>query len=202
MMQDAMSSGDFQTFLRTMLESRAYPDRIGGMPLDEFLRKKVNIPEALIQQVMVEKASKREGKPTFTQAKIRDLLVKIKKDYAKERSEVAFKTLSAYCRNLLKVPLEAKFRSINSQNNAFKQRVASLEGGEGVSVLGLVGFKLDSSKMHVIREYSLNKLIVEAALTELTDAINNPSFGAVLFCNSFLAVPSSRSSTGSSSPCG
>ena len=118
-------------------------------------------------------------KPVSTQAKIRDLLVKIKKDYAKERSEVAFKTLSAYCRNLLKVPLEAKFRSINSQNNAFKQRLASLEGGEGVSVLGLVGFKLDSSEIYVVQESSVNKLVVEAALTELANAINNPFFGAL-----------------------
>ena len=56
---------------------------------------------------------------------------------------------------------------------------AEPEGGEGASILGLVGFKLDSSEMYVIQESSVNKLVVEAALTELANAINNPFFGAL-----------------------
>ena len=117
-------------------------------------------------------------KPISTQTKIRDKLVAIKKTYPEDKASTAFRTLNAYCKNLLKVPLEAKFRSIRTSNNAFQQRVACLEGGEGIQVLELVGFE-KSGEFFNLGEDKYNKLVVEAACSELNNAISNPFFGAL-----------------------
>ena len=117
-------------------------------------------------------------KPISTQTKIRDKLVAMKKTYPEEKANTAFRTLNAYCKNLLKVPLEAKFRSIRTSNNAFQQRVACLEGGEGIQVLELVGFE-KSGEFFNLGEDKYDKLVVEAACSELNNAISNPFFGAL-----------------------
>ncbi|QDZ17501.1 PUB domain-containing protein [Chloropicon primus] len=119
-------------------------------------------------------------KPVTIQNNIRDLLVQIKKSYPEEKSAICFKTLNVYCKNLLRVPAEAKFRSINSANKAFVQRVACLEGGEGPQILGLVGFEMDpETRVYEMRDEKLSKLVVEAALKELNNAMTNPFFGSL-----------------------
>lgn len=119
-------------------------------------------------------------KPVQTQTKIRDVLVQIKKSYPSDRAQTCFKTLSAYCKNLLRVPAEQKFRTINVENNAFRQRVGSLEGGEGTKVLELVGFAAnEEAKTLAMADDRFSKLVVEAALTELNNALTNPFFGSL-----------------------
>jgi len=114
------------------------------------------------------------------QTDVRDLLVKIKKVYPKEQADVAFKTINAYCLNLLKQPVQEKFRQIRKSNAAFQQRVVALEGGEGCRVLELVGFRTDvSGEFYKMEEANFNKRVVEAACTELNNAMTNPFFGAL-----------------------
>ena len=117
-------------------------------------------------------------KPISTQTKVRDLLVQIKKTYSKERADTAFKTLNAYLGNLLRQPLEDKFRSIRASNNAFQQRIASLEGGEAIKILNLLGFDL-KGEFYTLEEHKVNKLAVEGACGELHNAMNNPFFGVL-----------------------
>ena len=119
-------------------------------------------------------------KPVQIQTKIRDVLVQIKKSYPSDRAQTCFKTLSAYCKNLMRVPAEQKFRTINAENNAFRQRVGSLEGGEGTKVLELVGFAAnEEAKTLAVADDRFSKLVVEAALTELNNALTNPFFGSL-----------------------
>jgi len=119
-------------------------------------------------------------KPVSVQTDVRDLLVKIKKVYPKEQADVAFKTINAYCLNLLKQPVQEKFRQIRKSNAAFQQRVVALEGGEGCRVLELVGFRTDvSGEFYKMEEANFNKRVVEAACTELNNAMTNPFFGAL-----------------------
>lgn len=117
-------------------------------------------------------------KPVSTQNKVRELLVSIKQKYPKEKSDLAFRTLSAYIGNVGKHPTESKFRSIRSSNNAFKQRIASLEGGEAVKVLQAVGFEA-GDEFYTLGDQAFDKAKVEVAFTELNNALTNPYFGVL-----------------------
>ncbi len=119
-------------------------------------------------------------KPVSVQTDVRDMLVKIKKVYPKDKADIAFKTMNAYFTNLLRQPVEDKFRQIRKSNNAFQQRVVTLEGGEGCKVLELVGFRTDASgEFYKMEEQHFNKRVVEAACAELNNAMTNPFFGAL-----------------------
>ena len=115
-------------------------------------------------------------KAVSTQTKVRELLVSIKQGYPEQTSSTAFRTLGAYVGNLLKS--DPKFRSIRTTNNAFQQRVASLQGKEPLAVLELIGFTLEG-EFYKLADARFRKADIEAALTELNNAVSNPFFGAL-----------------------
>mmetsp|Transcript_13975 Transcript_13975/g.35241 ORF Transcript_13975/g.35241 Transcript_13975/m.35241 type:complete len:294 (+) Transcript_13975:87-968(+) len=118
------------------------------------------------------------AKPISTQTKLREVLVAVKQKYSKEMAETAFRTLGIYVGNLAKDPEAEKFRSIRSTNKAFQQRIACLEGGEGISFLELMGFSKDG-ETYTLGNTKVNRNLLHAASTELNSALTNPFFGVL-----------------------
>ncbi|CBJ27422.1 PUB domain, zinc finger protein Thioredoxin [Ectocarpus siliculosus] len=80
----------------------------------------------------------------------------------------AMKTCLAYIKNALTKPEEEKFRSINLDNNAFKNRVATCIGG--VALLKAVGFAKEESRLFMSMEARDEGLLANAK-EKLEDAI-------------------------------
>eukprot|EP00181_Compsopogon_caeruleus_P006601 CAMPEP_0184686324 /NCGR_PEP_ID=MMETSP0312-20130426/22028_1 /TAXON_ID=31354 /ORGANISM="Compsopogon coeruleus, Strain SAG 36.94" /LENGTH=347 /DNA_ID=CAMNT_0027141281 /DNA_START=82 /DNA_END=1125 /DNA_ORIENTATION=- len=111
---------------------------------------------------------------------LRDTLVLLKKACGGDQNAVniAFRTLLAYCSNLLQHPSQEKFRKIHLSNAAFQARVGSLQGGK--EFLELCGFCLapDGSAL-VLPEDRLDESKIQAAYVELQKAMSNPFFGTL-----------------------
>ncbi|CAN0540158.1 unnamed protein product, partial [Ectocarpus sp. 12 AP-2014] len=80
----------------------------------------------------------------------------------------AMKTCLAYIKNALTKPEEEKFRSINLDNNAFKNRVATCIGG--VALLKAVGFAKEESRLFMSME-ARDEGLLASAKEKLEDAI-------------------------------
>ncbi|CAM9954587.1 unnamed protein product, partial [Ectocarpus fasciculatus] len=80
----------------------------------------------------------------------------------------AMKTCLAYIKNALTKPEEEKFRSINLDNNAFKNRVATCIGG--VALLKAVGFAKEESRLFMSME-ARDEALLANAKEKLEEAI-------------------------------
>ena len=96
-----------------------------------------------------------------------------------DRKDVAFKTLLAYCTNVVDNPAEPKFRRIKKENKAFVARIKSC-GERGTNFLAVCGFADDGGEFLQIvvpegGSFEADVLpTVKAAKRELEKSINNP----------------------------
>lgn len=83
--------------------------------------------------------------------------------------QIAMKTLGIYLKNLIEKPDEAKFRTINLQNPAFKKRVSHCIGG--VSFLKAIGYeKQDDDTLYLDIDHR-DKTLLQYAQSQLTKKV-------------------------------
>ncbi|KAG6516899.1 hypothetical protein ZIOFF_020274 [Zingiber officinale] len=119
-------------------------------------------------------------KPTARAEHMRDCLRSLKKNHKNDGAGVqkAFATLAIYVRNVAKNPEEEKFRKIRLGNLNFQDRVGRLKGG--MEFLELCGFeKVEGDKYLYLPRDKVDLTVLNAALSQLHSAMENPFFGVL-----------------------
>ncbi|KAG0570925.1 hypothetical protein KC19_6G197900 [Ceratodon purpureus] len=118
-------------------------------------------------------------RPASKAEQMRECLRGLKQAYKEDDAKVkkAFQTMLTYIGNVAQNPNEEKYRKIRLTNATFQERVGSLKGG--VEFLQLCGFQRDESEFLILPRDKVDPMLLNAAGSELTSAINNPFFGVL-----------------------
>ena len=79
----------------------------------------------------------------------------------------ALKLLSLYVKNVVEKPEDAKYRSINTESNAYKTKVAPLKGG--MALLRALGFEKNENSLDLSLE-KRDMSLLSGTLSKLTTA--------------------------------
>ncbi|KAJ8774226.1 hypothetical protein K2173_009657 [Erythroxylum novogranatense] len=153
-------------------EDKAERRRKLGLPPED--------PATTTKPIVEEKKSMLPVRPATKVEQMRECLRSLKQNYKDDDARVkrAFQTLLTYIGNVVKSPNEEKFRKIRLNNQAFQDRVGSLQGG--IEFLELCGFeKIEADDCLFLSRDKVDVAVLNSAGSELNSAINNPFFGVL-----------------------
>jgi len=115
-------------------------------------------------------------KPIERINKMRELMVELKKS-TDDRKTVAFQTLQKIVGNIVAMPENPKYRTINLDNPAIQDRISRFP--EAIEFLRTAGFVDDSNSLLTLPNDTACTVTLSAAMEILDSALNNPFFGAL-----------------------
>lgn len=147
-----------------------------GLPPELTEEEKEEERRRLEEKALAGKGSKLPVKPIEKVNKMRDLMVNMKKN-PDERKTTGFQTLQKIVGNVVAMPENPKFRSINLDNPAIQDRIGRFP--EAIEFLRTAGFEQQDTHKLTLPQDATCGATLTAALEILDSALTNPFFGAL-----------------------